>query len=64
MGCTARIIDPIAQGDVGKEFAISVDLLNCKDHSLHPTESAEVESGKRRECTCNTVCLRFEPIGF
>lgn len=43
----ARIVDLVAQRDVGQQFVISVDLLDGKDHSLHPTERPKVKPRKK-----------------
>lgn len=47
--CAARVIDLVTQCDVGKELAASVDLLNGKDHGLHPAERAEVKPENEAE---------------
>lgn len=41
--CAARVVDLVAQCDVGKELAVPVDLLNGEDHGLHPAERAKVK---------------------
>lgn len=53
--CTARVIDLVAQGDVGKESLVSVDLLNGEDHGLHPTEGSEVKSVEQKFIYKETV---------
>lgn len=57
--CAARVVDLVAQRDVGKQLHASVDFLNGKDHRLHPAECAEVKPAMKQSRSCRSLHHRL-----